>query len=154
MATEKIKLTVTEVSQPKPVGDKGARKLEFKAKNPEGKELPYFTFSTRLFDYIKTGANMEVDVDIAQREYPTGSGNVYTDRKVTQLYENGQPVGGQRQGGFSPRPDNTASIEAQTAAKIGGELLVAGTIKSTDALGKATIDWCLSRLNNKPKPQP
>lgn len=45
--------------------------------------------------------------------------------------------------------DNTASIESQTAAKIGGELLAHGIINPTDPLGIAVIEWCYARLPHK-----
>jgi hypothetical protein len=144
MAIERIKLTVKEVSEPKQVGNKGAQKLQFKATTPENKELSYFTFSTRLFEHIKAGVAIDADVDTTTSEH---GGNTYTDRKVTQIYIDGQALGGQgRQSGGWEKRDNTASIEAQTAAKIGCELLVAGLVKSTEPLGSRVIEWCLSRL--------
>ncbi len=49
------------------------------------------------------------------------------------------------------RPDNTASIETQVAAKIGSELLSTKIIDLNTDLGKATINWCLKRLcKNEP----
>ncbi len=47
-----------------------------------------------------------------------------------------------------------ASIEAQTAAKIGGELLAAKIIEQTHPLGLLTIYWCLSKLSGKPQAPP
>lgn len=142
MAKERIKLTVKETSEPREVGSKGAKKLQFKASGPDGKELTYFTFSTRLFEYIRNGETIDCDIDTTTRDH---EGNTYTDRKLVQIYENGQPVMVQQQGGWG-KPDNTASIESQTAAKIAGELLVANVITKESSLGSKLIAWCEERL--------
>jgi hypothetical protein len=39
-----------------------------------------------------------------------------------------------------------ASLEAQKAAEIAADLLINGIITTSDDLGKALIDWCLTRL--------
>lgn len=150
---ERKKLTVLDMKELKSIGDKGTLKLEFKAKGEDGKELWYFTFSKRFFEHIKKDVTLDAEVDTSTRE---SGGNTYTDRKVTNIFVDGQPIGGQKGsfGGGYNRPDNTASIESQTAAKIGAELLVAKIITPTDPLGKATISWALSRLSGGPATKP
>lgn len=149
MTVERIKLKVTEVAaEPKPIGTQGAKKLEFKATTPDNKTLPYFTFTKNFFPLIVKDKEIDVDVDTTQKEY---GGNTYTDRKVTQFYENGQPVGGQGgQRNFGNRyanPEERASIEAQVAAKIAGELIVAGIAAKDGELFRALSKWLLVRLN-------
>jgi hypothetical protein len=132
----KVKLNIVAVSEPKEVGTKGAKKLTFKGIAPDGKEYLYQTFSTRLFDHIKPTAVIEADVDISTHEY---DGNTYTDRKVVQIYLNGQPVmeakqsGGVR-GNYGGKPSMSPeqwaekdrierrSIERQVSVKVAAEL--------------------------------
>ncbi len=150
---DRLILKVTEVSEPKEFGNKGSKKLVFKAKNPEGKELSYLTYRTTLFESIKVGAEIDAEVEIKTREY---EGNTYTDRQVSQIFVDGQPLGGQKKQwqGRTDNPEQRQSIEMQTAAKIGGELLVAKIITSKDQLGKLTIDWCISRLSDNTSESP
>ena len=118
---DRIKLTVTSVEEPKAVGDKGAKKLQFKAKNPEGKELSYFTFSNRFFPSILKDAVIDADVETTTRETETAT---YTDRKVIQIYQDGQPVGGQKQGwrNYDDSPEKRRSIERQTSLQIAAQM--------------------------------
>lgn len=141
MAQERTKLTVTEIGENKSL-TRGGSLQKFKAKTPDGKELQYFTFSAKIIPMVKTGAVLDVDLDTTEKNTDQGT---FIDRKVTQLYQDGQPVAGQK-GNWQPQRDNTASIEMQTAAKIGGELLVAKVIDTQSELGRATMAWCLARL--------
>lgn len=181
MAIEnKVKLNVTTVSEPKEVGTKGAKKLSFKATAADGKEYSYQSFSTRLFDYIKTGAAIEADVDTSSHEYEN---NIYTDRKVTQIYVNGQPVmaanTGTGKGGNYNRNQLTpeqwaekdrierASIEAQTAYKgimeMASQVPADVSVKFDKAFDRA-LDWAMEKLGGttvkpsapsaKPAPEP
>ena len=122
----KIKLAITQVKEVQKIGDKGAEKLAFKAKNFEGKELWYSTFRKSLFPAIKdnVGKEIEADVEITNREV---DGNIYTDRKVTQLYVGGEAVAkGQpsKQGfqGYRDSPESRASIELQVCLKCACEI--------------------------------
>ena len=147
----KIKLAITQVKEVQKIGDKGAEKLAFKAKNLEGKELWYFTFVKSLFSAIKTNQEIEADVEITNREV---DGNIYTDRKVTQLYVGGEAVAkGQpsKQGfqGYRDSPESRASIELQTAFKGVVELMVANIITRDEPLGKVAIAWALGKFGVK-----
>lgn len=139
---ERIKLTVLETKEPQTVGQKGTKKLAFKALNPESKELWYFTFRPTLFEYIKKDTEIDIDLEVTEREV---DGNIYTDRKITDLYIKGEAVGGEKKGGFSQgdSPEKRASIEAQSAAKICSDLLVAGKIDAKHPLAIGLILWIL-----------
>jgi len=129
---KRLTLAVTEVAEPKDVGkDKPLMKLVFKATGEDGdKEHEYFAFSTRLFDYIKKDTTIECDVNISKREW---GDNIFTDRKVTQIYTDGQPVGGRRSGGYrEDSPEKIASIEAQKRADITAQLWIADKLKEKD----------------------
>jgi len=142
----RLKLTVTEVKERQPVGDKGAVKLTFMATEGESdKALSYFTFSSRLFETIEQGKGKELDCDvnISTRNWTGDDGNVmtFTDRKVTQIYIDGQPVGGKRFGGYGDSPEKIASIEAQSRAKIISELWIAGKFDGNDPEVKKLRAW-------------
>ena len=146
--SDRIKLQITEVSEPKEVGQKGARKITFKAKDAQGKELPYFTFRTSLFDTIKIGTKIDAEVEVKTREY---EGNTYTDRQVNQIFIDGQPAGGQRNQ-WQPRgesPEQRISIEQQVAAKIIAELRIAEKILENSPEYKAMLAWCRVKLSAK-----
>ena len=114
--TERRKLTVLEVKPPQKVGDKGAEKVEFRAKwEDKDSGLKYLTFRKPLFDAIKPGAVLDAEVEIKDREF---DGNIYTDRNVVQLYQEGRPLGGPTAGRqFGRSPEERSSIERQVALK-------------------------------------
>jgi len=85
---ERKSLTITQVEEIKKVGDKQIPKLSFKAKDGDG-EYSYFTFKSSLFEQIKAGQTINADVETSTREY---DGNTYTDRRVVQIYLDGQPI--------------------------------------------------------------
>lgn len=134
--TKRMKLEIIEVKERQPIGDRGAVKLSFKAKI-EDKELWFFTFSTRLFETIEAGKGqtLEVDVVISTREY---DGNTYIDRKVTQIYKDGQPIAvssGGRQYGKSP--EELQLSRRSFALSYAKDLAVAKLIEVKDILTKA-----------------
>ena len=160
MAREK--LTILEVKEPQKVGDKGAQMVKFRARGADGKELWYTTFRQSLFDSIKVGIELEVDVETETR---THNGTEYTDRRVSQLYVDGQPVavkgaGGRPPFGFNGRksPEEIASIEQQVAAKLVAELWIADKLEQDSKEVKALRGWLLKQLSEAPaapvKPAP
>lgn len=110
MSERKI-LTITQVDEIKKVGDKQIPKLAFKAKDGD-KESLYFTFRSSLFELIKQGQTITADVDIEER-------GEYTNRKIVQIYLDGQPIVGKGQyRGKSPEElDQTAKSMALSYAK-------------------------------------
>lgn len=154
--SERIKLIVTEAKEPQEVGSKGAKKLTFKGKSPDGTILSYFTFKTSLFEYIKKNAELDAEVEVKSREV---DGNTYVDRQVQQLFVNGQPVGSVKgefkPGGYSRQsnPEERASIESQVAIKAITELLVGKVIALKDPLGEALTAWCTARVAKADAPE-
>jgi hypothetical protein len=148
----KVELTILEVKEPIKVGDKGFEKLQFKARNAEGKEGNFFTFTKNLFDSIKEGKEIQADVEVTTTQQDD---RTYINRKVTQVYIDGKPVsekkewqGKQGFGGHSI--EERGSIEAQTAFKGVIELMVAGKVLLTDSLGRLAYNWATKHLTENP----
>ncbi|MDD5220257.1 MAG: hypothetical protein PHV11_06810 [Candidatus Bipolaricaulis sp.] len=148
--SERKKLTISEVKEQQPIGDKGAIKLAFLAKDGEDSNLWYLTFSKALFDNIKAGAVIDAEVEVSEREY---NGNKYTDRKVTQIYKDGQPVGnkGQFGRGYGRSPEQERLIVRQTCLKCAVEARPGATNK--EILETATIfaEWVNGKAEVKPE---
>ena len=153
----RIKLAVTQVKEVQKIGDKGAEKLAFKAKDFEGKELWYSTFRKSLFSAIKdnVGKEIEADVETTIREVDD---NTYTDHKVTEVYIAKETVGTKEQPPkqrfqvYRDNPEARASIELQTAFKGVIELMVANIITRDEPLGKVAIAWALGKFGIKEIP--
>jgi hypothetical protein len=131
-----MKLVITAIQDIK----KGPRKdgngewqlLKFSAKNPAGEEHVYTIFNkTSLFPEIIMGATIDCDVE-TKTEPGKDAGTTFTDRNVTQIFRDGQPVGGQKKtwGGNQKSPEERASIERQVALKCAVDWAIAkgGTI--------------------------
>jgi hypothetical protein len=144
---DRLKLTIMEVKEPQKIGDKGAEKLCFQGKDPEGKVFLYCTFTKALFEAIRgnQGKTIEADVEVVERDV---NGNHYVDRKVSQLYVSGQPVSkpGRTFGGHSESPEARASIEAQCAYKGVIDLICGKIITGEHPLARAAIKWASARL--------
>lgn len=110
--TERKNLTITHVEEIKKVGDKQIPKLPFKAKDGD-MELAYFTFRSSLFEAIKVGQTINADVETSSRVW---DGQAYTDRKVVQIYVDGQPIGGKGQQGY--RGKSPEELEQQARLMI------------------------------------
>jgi hypothetical protein len=143
---DRIKLTITEVKEVQLVGERGAQKLAFKAKSPDGKELEYFTFRTSLFDEIKKGAEIDAEVEVKTREYGDAT---FVNRQVSQIYKDGQPIGGRKQRpdySYRDSPEARASIEAQSALKAAVEFCQGKTVEDVLKTAARFRDF----LGNKP----
>lgn len=108
---ERKNLTITGVEEIKKVGAKQIPKLSFKAKDGD-KELSYFTFKSSLFESIKEGQTINADVEVSTREW---EGQGYTDRRIVQIYVDGQPLGG-KGGGQSYRGKSPEELELSARA--------------------------------------
>ena len=128
------KLTVKEVLEPKPIGDKGAVLQEFIATDG----LKYGTFSKTLASHIKVGAELDVEVEESKRDY---QGNTYIDRRIKDIFENGQSVKGQqKQWGYRGKSPDELDLSARSyALAYAKDEENAGMIKHEDVLPTAEI---------------
>jgi len=143
--SERKTLKILEAKPVEKVGRNQTPKLSFKASDGE-KELWYFSFRNSLFDAIKQGETIDADVETSTREW---DGQEYTDRKVVQVYVNGQPLGGQK-AYRGKSPEEIQSIKAQVAAKAITEMFVADKldlfIDSQNYLAIGLREWLKTAL--------
>jgi len=146
--TERKNLTITQVEEVKKVGDKQIPKLSFKAKDGD-KELTYFTFKSSLFDSIKQGQTISADVETSTRDW---EGNEYTDRRVVQVYIDGQPIatkGGNFYRGKSPEElEQQARVMVLSYAK---DLAVAEKIPVVQIINQADVFYAWVKRNELAK---
>ncbi len=144
------KLTIVKLLEKRKVGE--AEVQEFTAVVGEpGKDNPsakYGVWVRSLDEYIKPDATIDCDVVVKTSEKLDPDGNPYQNRKVTQIYMDGQPVGIAKKqfgGGFSQQdsPEKRRSIERQTALT----LAVDWTKFTIDKTGKAMSGDPLSCAN-------
>ena len=137
---ERKTLTITQVNEVQKVGDKQIPKLSFKAKDGD-KELLYFTFKSSLFESIKEGQTISADIETEER-------GEYTNRKVVQIYVDGQPImskGGGRTYGKSPEElEQTARLMILAYAK---DLAVAQVIPLGDITKQADAFYAWMKGN-------
>jgi len=133
---ERKKLKVVWVSEVTPFGDKG-KKVKFNAEDG----LTYETFSQSLFEYIVTGKELDADTEL--RITTADDSNQYPHWIVTQIYQDGQPIGSKGKWGYSREksPEERASIENQVRAKIISELWIADKFKDDDIEVKRLRQW-------------
>ena len=146
---ERKTLTITQANEIQKVGEKQIPKLSFKAKDGD-KELTYFTFKSSLFELIKEGQTINAEVETEQR-------GEYTNRKVVQVYVDGQPLGGQKSQyrGKSPEElEQTAKLMILAYAK---DLVVAQVIPLDGIIKQADTFYSWLKGNGakaKPKEKP
>jgi hypothetical protein len=121
---ERKNLTITQVEEVKKVGNKQIPKLSFKAKDGES-ELSYFTFRNSLFEAIKVGQSINADVETSTREW---EGQTYTDRRVVQIYVDGQPIGGKKEGYRGKSPEELEQTARTMCLSYAKDLVVAQVI--------------------------
>lgn len=112
--TERRTIKVASVSPPRKVGDK-YEVVEFKGEDG----VTYEVWSSTLAEAVKVGA--ELDVEIIHTTKVTDQAT-YHHHKVTQIYIDGQPVRGKKDGGYRGHsPEERRSIERQVSAKLACE---------------------------------
>jgi hypothetical protein len=138
--TERKNLTVTHVEEIKKVGDKQIPKLSFKARDGD-RESMYFTFRTSLFELVKQGQTINADVETEER-------GEYTNRKIIQVYVDGQPVSQKGQQGYrgkSPEElDQQARVMVLSYAK---DLAIADKIPFTAITDQADVFYTWLKKN-------
>ncbi|HPC72556.1 MAG TPA: hypothetical protein PLB48_12170 [Treponema sp.] len=147
---ERIKLTITEVKEPRAVGQ--AEVLELLAVGPDNKTLKYGAWNKSFYEYIKKGAVIDADIETKVSDKTDPNGEHYVSRKIVQLYSNGQPVIKKSTGrtyGKSPEEIRAErqSIEAQVAVKAITDLEVAGKSVKPELLSLRDA-WLKNALTN------
>jgi hypothetical protein len=121
---ERLKLKVLQVRPARQVGQ--AEVLEFTAVGEDKKTWMYGAWSRALYEYIKEDAVIDVDVEVKVSDRTNGGGEHYVNRKIVQLYVNGQPVIKKPSGrAYGKSPEEIKSIEAQVAVKAITDLEIA-----------------------------
>ncbi len=123
---DRMKLKVLQVRQARQVGQ--AEVLEFTAIGEDNKTWLYGAWSKPLYEYIQKDAVIDVEVEVKVSDRTNGGGEHYVNRKILQLYQNGQPVIKKQSGGrsYGKSPEEIKSIEAQVAVKAITEMEIAG----------------------------
>jgi hypothetical protein len=137
MPSEHKQIKITEVKEPRPVGNKGA--VVYEVKGEDG--LKYETFSETFSKYFVVDKTLEVDVDTVSNQ--AQDGNTYVHHRITQVYVDSKPVQAKQGGGrsYGKSPQEIASIENQCRSKIITELWIAGKLKDEDTRVKALLGW-------------
>ncbi|MFW9991941.1 MAG: hypothetical protein ACFFD4_07755 [Candidatus Odinarchaeota archaeon] len=149
MAEEKkpvrTKLTILEVKPRQLLNqEKGTTKLAFRAGAEDGEHW-YYTFRTSLFETIENGIGSVLDCEILTTE----SEQWGTQRDCKQIYVDGQPVGGKKQGGGgwrSKSPEELELARGSYALSYAKDLAMVDKIKVSDIITKAEEfhDWLKS----------
>jgi len=140
---ERKNLTITQVNEIQKVGDKQVPKLSFRAREGDSELAAiYFTFKTSLFELIKEGQTINADIETEIR-------GDYTNRKVVQIYIDGQPVSSK---GTQYRGKSPEELEQQARLMIlayAKDLAVADKIPLEDI--PKTADWFYTwlKVNDK-----
>jgi hypothetical protein len=151
--TTRKKLTIISISSETTWGDKDLPVMKFKAGDGE-KELTYEIFAKAdLIEKVKSsiGQVLECEVETIEKE------NGFTDRKVHQIFVNGEPVAAKKSfnGNRGKSTEEIASIEQQCAMKMICELTIAGKIYTDNALYYRLLCWLdLKTAQFDPLPKP
>ena len=152
--TERNKLLVVTVMEPKPVGDKGAIKYSAKVKAGE-KEFILQTFSKIFGEYFKPGETLDAEYSVTTRENANDPEHPWIDRKVTQIFVDGKAVGGDKTGrqwrASEDSPEKRASIEAQSAVQAVVQLRISDKLKDDNPIYLAALHWCTIKLGQPAK---
>lgn len=145
---ERKHLAIIEVRDPKEIKP-GLSKLCFTATNGDKQALWYFTFNRDLFASLQAGQGKDIEADVDVAEPRTVNGQTYIDRKITQVYIDGQPVAKpapRRPRSAGESPEARASIEAQCAYKGVVDMICAGIMKGDNPLAKLACKWATQKL--------
>jgi len=152
--TERNKLLVVTVMEPKAVGDKGAIKYSAKVKTAD-KEFILQTFSKTFGEYFKSGETLDAEYSVTSRENTNDPEHPWIDRKVTQIFVDGKAVGGDKTGrqwrASEDSPEKRASIEAQSAVQAIIQLRVSDKLTDTSPVYLAALHWCTIKLGQPAK---
>jgi len=145
---ERWQIKVLGITDKKPF-ESGAVKLTFQGEVKEHK-YEFFTFSKRLIPTIESSVDKVINaqVEISTRETERAT---YIDRKVTEIFVDGQPLGGQKQGGQSggwrgKSPEELELSRRSYALSYAKDLAMADKIKVSEIqrLAQEFNDWLIS----------
>jgi len=141
---ERKNLTITEVNEIQKVGDKQIPKLSFKARGNEAEEaISYFTFKSSLFDYIKIGQTITADIETEQR-------GEYTNRRIVQVYKDGQGVVSKGQGrSYGKSPEELEQQARLMILAYSKDLVVADKISLEGMLKEADRMYTWLKMTDK-----
>ena len=149
--SERKNLTIIELKEIEKVGDKQIPKLSFKATDGDGEHW-YHTFRTSLFEAIIKGQTINADIETSTREY---GDNKYTDRRITQIYLDGQPLGGKKQQPYyrGKSPEELTLSARSYALAYAKDLAVAQVISLKEVLVVADdfVEWLKESMEETPK---
>ncbi|MCJ7459305.1 MAG: hypothetical protein MUP17_09960 [candidate division Zixibacteria bacterium] len=128
---ERKNLTITQVKEIEKVGDKQIPKLSFTIKGQEEKHS-YFTFRPSLFEAIKQGQTISVDIETEIR-------GEYTNHKIVQIYIDGQPMGGKKEGYRGKSPEELEQSLRSQCCSYAKDLAVADKIKVVGIINQADV---------------
>jgi hypothetical protein len=139
---ERKKLSIISVEPLKHWGDKNLPILKFKASDESGKELSYEIFANQsLIDACPQTGILDCDVETSSR---IKEDQTYTDRKIKQIYVNGEPIDVKKKGGWQGRsPEERLSIERQTCLRCACDILPPGMSGVDDILitAEKMLQW-------------
>ena len=141
--SERKNLTIVEIKGVEKVGDKQIPKLSFKAKDGD-KESWYFTFRSSLFEAIKQGQTINADVETEER-------GEYTNRKIVQIYQDGQPMSQKGQGYRGKSPEELEQQARVMVLSYAKDLAVADKIPFTAITDQADIFYTWVKKNEPTK---
>lgn len=146
--SERKSLTITQVEEVKKVGDKQIPKLSFRAREGANELAAiYFTFKSNLFELIKEGQTINADVETEQR-------GEYTNRKIVQIYVDGQPTGGKKEGYRGKSPEELEQSLRSQCCSYAKDCAVAKLMPLEDIPKQADIFYAWVKGNPKaPEPK-
>jgi hypothetical protein len=151
----RVKLTITEVKEPRSVGQ--AEVLDFMATGEGNKALKYGVWSKSLYEYIKSGAVIDAEVVTKESDKTDDNGNHYVNRKVTNIYVNGEAAvkkggfgGG---GGYKDSPETRISIENMSCMKGIFDLRIANALTDESPEYQTALAWAHSHFSTAPVSQ-
>ena len=123
---ERMKLTITQVKDPRQVGQ--AEVLPFMDTVPDNKTLQYGAWNKELYPFIKKRVIIDVDIESKVSVKMDPDGKPYVSRNIIQLYADGEPIIKKQAAGrsYGRSPEERLSIEAQVAVKAITYLEIAG----------------------------
>ena len=115
------KLVITKEPEAKQITGKDNKPLnfiEFMAKvEGEDSVVKYSSWTKALSDLIKLNATIDCDVVVTEQKQADPDGNPYKNRKITQIYQDGNAVKEQGGSGWKGKSPETVAMELDSKAR-------------------------------------